>query len=318
MEQNNAAAVLINSSARSGKDSLTPNEIRHLLESHSLKMCQSLEISAKGISLPEVRSFILTTANNGIRYFISVGGDGTISLLVSEFIHLLESETLNPDEFFFGAIGTGSSNDFHKPKHGYEFKGCPVRLNFKSTVRQEMIRVRTRNSLFYGINNFSMGFTTEANERFNQPGIILRRIKQFSPDLAIVITALIQLIRLKSFAIRFRIHQDHQFETLRFNNLGLVKNPHIAGSFRYPDHESRKQKSLGFHVIHSCTRLQFSKILTQLIFGHFPSDQNRTSGSFKYTELKSDKPFSFEIDGEVYRDHHIRVDTFYQKLNFAT
>lgn len=318
MEQNNDAAVLINSSARSGKTSLTPSEIRQLLEKHSLKMCQTLEISAKGISLPEVRSFILTAANNGIQYYISVGGDGTICLLVSQFIHLLESETLNPDEFFFGAIGTGSSNDFHKPKHGYEFKGCPVRLNFTSTVRQEMIRVRTRNSLFYGINNFSMGFTTEANERFNQPGIVLRRIKQFSPDLAIAMTALIQLIRLKTFAVRFRNHQDHQFETLRFNNLGLVKNPHIAGSFRYPDHESRKQKSLGFHIIHSCTRLQFSKILIQLIYGRFPPDRNRRSNSLKFIELESDKPFSFEIDGEIYRDHHIRVDTFYRKLNFAT
>ena len=63
---------------------------------------------------------------SGETEFVAAGGDGTVNLLLNAILSAHEGG----NGVFFGAIGLGSSNDYHKPLDQREFVGqVPVRIN---------------------------------------------------------------------------------------------------------------------------------------------------------------------------------------------
>ena len=71
------------------------------------------------------RAAVRREIEDGTRLFIAAGGDGTVSALADELVWARGRIPLG--EFTLGAVGLGSSNDFHKP-FGRAVGGVPVRI----------------------------------------------------------------------------------------------------------------------------------------------------------------------------------------------
>ena len=73
----------------------------------------------------------------GERKFIAAGGDGTINYLLNEILSN-PSKTII-DEIQIGAIGLGSSNDFHKPMYSSRLiNGIPCKVDFTNTEERDI------------------------------------------------------------------------------------------------------------------------------------------------------------------------------------
>src|SRR5437016_2873987 len=56
---------------------------------------------------------VSSAVHNGERSFVAAGGDGTVNALLNAIVACENRPPL--EEFTLGAVGLGSSNDFHKP-----------------------------------------------------------------------------------------------------------------------------------------------------------------------------------------------------------
>jgi len=75
---------------------------------------------------------------SGERFFVAAGGDGTVNLMVNALL-----KPSSPKKgIVFGAIGLGSSNDFHKPfRHETFIEGMPTRMNWHETISSDVIHI---------------------------------------------------------------------------------------------------------------------------------------------------------------------------------
>ena len=72
-------------------------------------------------SLARVAESVRLAFDRGERVFIAAGGDGTVNMLVNAIMALEDRSNVS-----LGAVGLGSSNDFHKQR----LKGAVIALSF--------------------------------------------------------------------------------------------------------------------------------------------------------------------------------------------
>ena len=131
---------------------------------------------------------------------VAAGGDGTVNGVLNAIL-------ANDVDVALGAIGLGSSNDFHKPfAADRSVAGVPVRLDPAQAVRADVGKatltdpdgaMRTR----YFVLNASLGVVAQGNAFFNAPDRTLRALKKTSVDLAIAYAALVSISRFKPIAL---------------------------------------------------------------------------------------------------------------------
>ena len=81
--------------------------------------------------------FIFDSIQKGKTDFIIAGGDGSINFFLNRCMCLLDETTLK--QIRIGAIGIGSSNDFHKPIQQKIRAGkIPFRLNFEEAISRDV------------------------------------------------------------------------------------------------------------------------------------------------------------------------------------
>ena len=140
----------------------------------------------------EANAFLLACLEaHDINCLISVGGDGTLNALLNT---LLNSKEFNSSDFYLGAIGLGSSNDFMKPVCT-TINNFPARLNFKKVSGHDIGSVSFLNpegehQTRYFIVNASLGATAEANLFFNNVNRFLKFLKKWAKALAILYAAI--------------------------------------------------------------------------------------------------------------------------------
>ncbi len=124
--------ILVNPSAGGGRALRRLKKIQPRLR--ELLGSANLIFLGDGVPMQERVSRMLS---EGHTEFIAAGGDGTVNLLLGTIMEKTPPSLLR--SLKIGAIGLGSSNDFHKPfRPDGHIAGVPIRIDFDRTVRHDV------------------------------------------------------------------------------------------------------------------------------------------------------------------------------------
>ncbi len=238
----------------------------------------------------------------GVTNYVAAGGDGTVNLLLSCLIDNLGLDRLQ--DVKLGALGLGSSNDFHKPfRDEGMIDGIPCLFDFASAAPRDVCRVtfvdecgRTHDRFW--IINASVGITAEANWYFNSSAPFLRLLKRHSTACAILYSAFYTIASYKNYQVSLSAAPDQPLRT-RVTNIGFTKSPHFSGNFCY---DTPFERDSGHFYVHLCETMSLARTLLTL----WRLSRRRFSG-YPFTRywrarscsLSADREFAVEIDGEV-------------------
>jgi diacylglycerol kinase family enzyme len=236
----------------------------------------------------------------GENFFIAAGGDGTVNLLLNALMNALRCKP----EAVMGAVGLGSSNDFHKPFRPETFvEGIPARLNRDSAKPCDIIRVRFHLALNqfvtrYCIINASIGITAQANAIYNSRLPFIKRIQKFSIEGAIIASALKTIFTFHNIPCQIAL-QGAAPLSCRLTNLGVIKNPYFAGGLCYDTPVKPDDGRLGVNLCAGMTIIESIKTLARLYKRQFRGRLKTYSWSTTGLSVSSEQPFALEMDGEV-------------------
>ena len=249
-----------------------------------------------------IRSSVRSGLGGGEADFVAAGGDGTVNAVVAALVE--EAGLGSLGHIRLGAVGLGSSNDFHKP-FDQVIDGIPVKLNFGATVRHDICLLvyrdgagatRTRPWII----NASIGTTAEANRFFNAPDATLGFLKRTMPGWAIAYAALHTIVTYGGTRVTISLGGGGN-RALRTNvrNLGVVKNPHFTGALRYDSPFEPNGGRFWVHVLHGVRLPRVLIALAGLARGRFAGRQGTSSWRAPKLSVESEVPFAVEADGEV-------------------
>jgi diacylglycerol kinase family enzyme len=266
-------------------------------------------------SLESIEAQVQRAFEEGEDFFVAAGGDGTVHLLLNALLNLNSSK----QKIIFGAVGLGSSNDFHKPFCAESYiDGIPVRLNRDNQIYSDVISVEHRNGngrpvTSYCLVNASVGITAEANALYNSRVPLIVRIKRFSHEAAVIAAALITIFRYKNIACRLTLDNKSSQE-FNLTNLGVVKNPHFAGNLCYDTHVSPDDGNLGVNLCSDMAKLEAVRALVRLYKRKFNGYPKIYSWLAKELFLESERPIALEMDGEVIQASQVRFKILPKRL----
>ena len=250
----------------------------------------------------QLRGLVVDRLVRGERTFVAAGGDGTVHELVNALVPALGSGPL--EDIRLGAVALGSSNDFHKPLADRRLLGgVPVRLDVARARAHDVGELRYRDASGregrrWWLVNGSVGITAEANAFFNGTDPVVRRLKRRATGLAIGWAALRTLWRVRPR--RFHVILDEEpGEWLTLSNLGVVKNPHFAGDFRYDSPLEPDSGRFHVHVLGDLSRPGLLRALARLARGRFAGTPGARTLVGRRLLLRAPEPFAVEVDGEV-------------------
>ena len=91
-----------------------------------------------------VKHKVRKALQNGETEFIAAGGDGTVNLVMTAILENAPRGIV--EKVKLGAVGLGSSNDFHKPlDKSRMIDGIPFKLDFVATIAHDICLLTYRN-----------------------------------------------------------------------------------------------------------------------------------------------------------------------------
>jgi diacylglycerol kinase family enzyme len=247
-----------------------------------------------------VDKFIIDSVENGKTDFVIAGGDGSINYFLNRCIDLLEQETLK--QIKLGAVGIGSSNDFHKPFYQENItENIPYKLNFKEAVNRDVgcILYECEGKILkkYFLINASVGITAEGNNFFNHPNFILRFLKKMSTQTAIIYTILKNILTYKNFKIKMEVNNESL--TTNVSNLGIIKSPFFTGKLRYQSDPLLNNGLFDVHLSSSLSKIKLLKLFYKLSKNKSDCSLNKKFWRTNRIKISSERQFAVEFDGEV-------------------
>lgn len=233
----------------------------------------------------------------GESQFVAAGGDGTVNAVVGAAMTAPADAGL---PIAIGAIGLGSSNDFHQPISPRRcVAAIPCAVDFASAAPRDVGVVRLwdhgAEARRFFLLNASVGVTAHANRAFNAPNRILRRLKPRCPRAAVLYAALTTLLRYAN--LRADVTVDaRRFRGLALTNLAVLKSPHVSGRLRFrgvPDYDSGRFE---VHLLSGAGRL------ARLRFLHSLANHEGLGAEWRGVRtatIAAGVPFPLEFDGEV-------------------
>ena len=169
--------VFLNRHSNNGCGKRKWDSISSAVEERAARSGQPLIVDEPGPDpLPALREWI----SKGETVFAAAGGDGSVHALCNALMNL---DKISRDQVVLGAIGLGSSNDFHKPYSDQRFIGdVPARIDFTDAVPHnigavEYVDAKGDVLREHFIINASFGVLAEGNDLFNRGDAVINWLK---------------------------------------------------------------------------------------------------------------------------------------------
>lgn len=301
-------AVLINLSANNGRGQKRWRSIERIIKEELPKDTIYIEYHPPYDFYDVVKDLVHA---HQVKCFISVGGDGSVNLL----INTLFKDGLSNDDFRIGAIGIGSSNDFCKPNKRL-IKGIPIRINYADAIKSDVglinyLNIQGEGLSKYFIINSSIGFTAEGNYWFNKGDFFINLMKNKLVLLTIIYTALKTFWKFKNLPVHLEIGGKNY--TLKLTNLNVLKKNYISGNFKYPQKVKPNDSWLGVNYCFGLSKFTLLKTLIGLMNGKF-SGNGKFSTYEKELKVKSSNPIIIEADGETFLTTQVDFKVLPEKI----
>jgi diacylglycerol kinase family enzyme len=240
---------------------------------------------------------VQAAAAAGEQVIVSASGDGGVHLVINA---LMDPATDRPRwPVAVGAIGLGSSNDFHKPMNGKPVAmGAPEEADLG---RVDMVLADGTSKVAYFVLNSSMGAVAKGNARYNHPTGILAILKGLSPALAIQWSSVEAVGMFANVPASVEVDGE-RVPGVAITNLGVLKRVHFAGDMRYDTPVTPADGSFDVNLCVDMTRLEFIKAMLAIGSGKFLAARLPKTYHWRATRVKvlPAVPTPLELDGEVH------------------
>ena len=312
----NKIAILVNAHAHNGQAFKNWTKIKE--KNNKLFTNTDIKIINIHDNILLTHNWVLKNLRLGVRKFIAVGGDGTLNILLNLLVTNSQHILISLEDISLGAIGVGSSNDFHKPPH-IQYAGFPCRIDWQNSALKDILYCSSwapENKLQYFLINASIGITAQANYLFNFPPPWLKYLKKFNINAAIIFAALYAILSYKNININIEINKIIE-NSFQLTNLAAVKNRHFAGSFRYDQGAEFHDNYFMLHLCKNMWRYEAVRTLINLAQGKFKKTNKTESILAQNICIKSSQLFCLELDGEVIRSQHCEIGVHSQKIRLC-
>jgi len=238
----------------------------------------------------------------GCRTVVAAGGDGSVFGLVNALVD--PERDAWPEGVAIGAIGLGSSNDFHKPfAPERTVAGVPVRLDpgaaravdvGKATLTTAGGETRTR----YFLLGASVGLVAEGNAFFNREGRLLAGLKRLHPEVAIVYSALASLLAYRPLGLDLSL-DGGPGRRHAVTNLSVLKRVNLSGGMRYDTPVAPADGRFDVNLLERMGRLAIARAVADLYRGRFLGRPRAHHWRAARARVVPERPAALELDGEV-------------------
>ncbi|MBA3808815.1 MAG: hypothetical protein H0X28_10540 [Solirubrobacterales bacterium] len=288
--------IFVNKGARGGEGAARWRNVERELNrrriSYEAETCQGI---------PQMRDAVSAYAGEGHDVMVAAGGDGTVNAL----LNILMEKKVRPDapNLILGAVGLGSSNDFHKPfSKERMLAGTPVRLSRDDARLVDVGRV-TLSTVGGGVEtryfflNLSMGVVADSNARYNE-GRGLSALKRHSVEAAILWAAFMALWHFAPVEVILQIDSQKRKRT-RVTNLHVLKKIHFAGGMRYDTEVTADDGAFDVVCWADMSRPRIIQLVPRLYMGRVVGHRSVCVTRGKRIRLELAEAANLELDGEV-------------------
>jgi diacylglycerol kinase (ATP) len=248
---------------------------------------------------PGLDEIVVDALSRGERRFVAAGGDGTVNALLNALMRHRPASGFR--DVAIGAIGLGSSNDFHKAS-GDRPSSHPVRIDFERVRAQDVGCIEADGPdgpvRRHFIVNASVGVTAEGNEIFNAPTGVVAFLKHLGGGAAIPAAALLAIARHRNIPAEVSI-EGGTGRSVIISNLAVLKNPNVSGSMRAPAGVSTDDGRLGLWMEEGMSRIALAGLFFKLAAGRFVPGGRSTVRACSSLRVRGPAPFPVEYDGEI-------------------
>jgi diacylglycerol kinase (ATP) len=250
---------------------------------------------------------------------VAAGGDGTVNSVIDAVMELPADLRRHVT---IGAVGLGSSNDFHKPVGRRRVvNGIPLRLDVARSCIQAVARVelddgsggrRTR----YFVLNASIGIIASGNHLFNAGGPFIRGLKRWCVPAAIWYATIRSVVA--ATGLRAQMTIAGQRLDLRLTSASFLLSPYFTGTLRYDVGMLPEVDALPVAI---CDRMGLPsrvRMLRALSQGRFSGSPGTRVLWASRLEVELERPCPFELDGEVTLAQRFRVVLLPKAVNLCS
>jgi diacylglycerol kinase (ATP) len=296
--------VILNGHSNNGRGLRRWEESRSELEARFLGSDYRLAEDSS-----ELGSQLREAYSRGERVFVAAGGDGTVNFLLNK---IMTTKGLSAQEIILGAVGLGSSNDFHKPYSAREHTraGIYCRLDAFGARPHNVGRIDYEDETGerrkkYFIINSSLGIIARGNYLFNSDERVVRWLKPRWVLGAIWYLTLKTLIATKNIPIRISVG-GNSLET-EVTTLSVIINPHFTGNLSYDCGDFSCRDEFAIALCERMGTAERFRTLSALTRGRFSGLPKTRFWESHAVDLDPAFPTPLEMDGEVVMARRIQI-----------
>jgi diacylglycerol kinase family enzyme len=242
----------------------------------------------------------------GVRSFIAAGGDGTVNAVLNSIVASKSEAPL--EEFTLGAVGLGSSNDFHKPYRRVE-GGIPLHVDQEEAQLRDIGVLRTGSTMRYFLIGASFGTAAYGNYLFDRGAGVLGWLKPRWTGGAIAWAAL------SAIAGHRNVHAEG---VPPFASLSVMKSRHLSGSLSFDSAAGMDDGQFAVHICDATSRRKLLRVLWNLQRGRFSGTPGCRSWVSSKVELGTEAPIPCEVDGEIVEGQRFEIAILPERIRVCS